>query len=69
MDDNNWISVKDKLPPDGLDVFIGGPCCDVCFNMGIGFYEDNEWFNNHSGGHTWEVTHWQPLPSPPQANN
>lgn len=60
---SEWISVEDRLPEDGDKVL----CCFVR-DTGINkpdevivgdFYWHKLWVLNH-------VTHWMPLPSPPQ---
>ena len=67
-----WISVKDRLPPDEEDVMFwrnpGG------FSVGCYFPEIEQWqdgldVDNDAvaemvGAHF--VTHWMPLPPPPQ---
>lgn len=53
-----WISVKDKTPEDGVEVLV--------WDDG-GFAYIDTWI-----GHTWKfggdfgVTHWMPLPEPPE---
>lgn len=67
-----WISVDDRLPEnrDDYAVFIlkkngGGYVGYSHLNPVMdGFYVEY-----YGGGPIEEVTHWQPLPSPPQAIN
>jgi|ADGO01.1.fsa_nt_gi Protein of unknown function (DUF551). len=70
-----WINIEERLPDNGQEVIIYAPDGGV---MGAFFRTwthvrtgqlmqafqdyDNEIFN----WWTWEVTHWQPLPEPPQ---
>lgn len=61
-----WISVKDRLPEEEFE------CLVVCGDkwVEIGYY--------HEGGQKWAidgafcadgyVTHWMPLPTPPEVN-
>jgi len=63
----NWISVKDRLPPKEGKIYLA-----VSSERGIGTIQ---WV---SGGKYWsfradsyygnleEVTHWMPLPNPPE---
>ena len=61
---NEWISVKARVPDDSKMVLIAG---------GVGFYdkEIKGWrtlVGRDSGRLIeWEVTHWMPLPNPPEA--
>jgi len=64
---NEWISVKDKNPPDnGEDWLVlvknkNKP--DGIFLYDVAQYECGEWNKSN----TWEdVTHWMPLPAPPE---
>lgn len=55
-----WISVEDRLPEDGVDVLTRRAVgMSVEAHCGWGWTED--------GYHTkWRVTHWMPLPEPPE---
>ena len=62
--DNGWISVKDRMPEEGVDVLVYGYIylnrkgADVDFvdrESGNFFYYDDG-----------RVTHWRPLPEPPK---
>ena len=71
---DGWISVKDRLPEEGLEVLIFGKVLrDIPKILGVRarFNGDQEW------KYTWEsegihiytqddVTHWMPLPKPPE---
>lgn len=63
MTDKGWISIKDRLPEDGVEVLVHDTDCGVL----IGWYDkkDNifvcEFINQLDA-----VTHWQPLPKPPK---
>lgn len=63
--DNDWISVKDRLPPTGVPILI------YVYNIeemtvvsldhdGLGFSNDDEWFNIKN------IHHWRHLPKPPK---
>ena len=63
--DNGWISVKDRMPEEGVDVLVYGykyldrKGADVDFvdkESGNFFYYDDG-----------RVTHWRPLPEPPES--
>jgi hypothetical protein len=71
MDKNNWISVKDRLPePDVIVLVTDGENVDVSLCQLTYCGDDpNEktWFNRFYFGHFGNVTHWMPLPEPPDA--
>jgi hypothetical protein len=59
--DKGWISVKDRMPEEGVDVlvYLNRKDADVDFvdrESGNFFYYDEG-----------EVTHWRPLPEPPES--
>lgn len=70
-----WISVNDRLPPDGLMVIGYTPCDGYMF---VGFYRESKignynwskWFivtaMRSTQKMTKKVTHWMPLPDPPK---
>jgi len=70
--EDGWISVEQELPPDGIHVLIA--LCTV--QVFVGHYQKYGSKNNHLGG--WRmgldrkviqgVTHWRPLPAPPEAS-
>ena len=68
---NEWISVKERLPEyDWIEnQFIvstkTGWVCALFFEPGVGFF-DGETRDNY-----WRdcVTHWMPLPEPPNSDN
>ena len=74
-----WISVKDRLPPNTDDVIVTDG-----YDMGVLFYKPSEekWVYgyglleayNYDGGATIEpetqdITHWMPLPEIPKETN
>lgn len=59
-----WISVEDRLPcTEGELVIAFGSG-----NTFIGFYDKTfvKWRDIHMYSPRFEVTHWMPLPAPPQ---
>ena len=57
---SEWVSVKDRMPEEGVDVlvYLNRKSADVDFvdrESGNFFYYDEG-----------EVTHWRPLPEPPE---
>lgn len=62
-----WIDVKDRLPKDVTPVLAYGECCDGCYNIDIAEIEGGDWWESGTGEDLWyKVTHWMPLPEPPQ---
>ena len=60
MSDSGWISVEDRLPESIKPVLasLNGPTILICR-----YHPDNkEWISYNDF-----VTHWMPLPSPPEA--
>ncbi|HNT78002.1 MAG TPA: DUF551 domain-containing protein [Anaerolineae bacterium] len=57
-----WVPVSERLPDNGVTVLIAGGCA---YHL-----SHNGWFTlMGSDAHrriTWTVTHWMPLPLPPQ---
>lgn len=61
-----WISVKDAMPPFGIEVlcWLGGfnkPMCGVYTYLENGKWEDEYGYWETDGA----ITHWMPLPAPP----
>lgn len=62
-----WISVEERLPDVDVDVVliiprIDGPCIRVGW-----LRETGRWWAAGQGLVPYEVTHWMPLPEPPEA--
>jgi hypothetical protein len=75
---SEWISVKDRLPEEGVWV-LGYYLIyeNNIYDVGVvkrfvhTWAEANIWLTNHKNGPlTYEevdsITHWQPLPAPPK---
>lgn len=70
---SDWISVEDRLPPEGTWV-IGATCLSPrtehkkIISKELFFDGVNEhgvhWL--YEGDWSYKVTHWQPLPLPPE---
>ena len=56
-----WISVEDRLPEPGYYVLM---CLRDVFTT-IGLHTGQEWVEKGTG-QTIPVTHWMPLPEPPE---
>ncbi len=61
-----WISVEDKLPKKGTWCLVFSPRY-----YQVAEYTENEKWAHAYGCNAWnvaEVTHWLPIPKPPQHN-
>ncbi len=72
-----WISVKDRLPEDKVEVLFYEKWCGV---PGVGYYSekcedwnaDTEFVEAYGNSYVLstieseDVTHWMPLPDPPK---
>lgn len=60
----DWIKVSEKLPVIGIDVLIwDGEARSVGY---LTTYEGMQFHDFTIGGLNHSVTHWMPLPSPPE---
>ena len=77
MERVGWISVKDRLPEKVMandNLFDLAQEFIVCSNQGVhsGIWQNGEWSETilyNSDYWPWydlEVTHWMPLPDPPE---
>jgi hypothetical protein len=58
---SEWISIDDRLPKIAEDVIVFS---DDKFQIDIGFFMNNKWHSDR--GELPTVTHWMPLPKPPE---
>jgi hypothetical protein len=71
-----WISVKDRLPEEGVGWTMVYGCILSRWSVQPGFYDRQreEWISRFINGYEDEegyarlesVTHWMPLPAPPK---
>ena len=75
-----WISVEDRLPEDEKTVICWCKAIQTVVAKDDGFVEFAEYYyfdNGHTSGFDWDfgdindnhlgaVTHWMPLPDPPE---
>ena len=67
LESENWISVKDKLPDNNIEVLL-------YVNDGLGMYVSHGYYDSEREHAKWRecslnlmtVTHWRPLPKPPE---
>jgi len=64
-----WISIKDEMPEVGQETLIRIPVCGR-FNIENGKYKGDgswvgAWCDRRGSGAHYQVTHWVPLPEPP----
>ncbi|MBC8612093.1 DUF551 domain-containing protein [Massilimaliae timonensis] len=62
-----WISVKDRLPEPFISVLCYMPGEQPFPTVHEGFVSNNGiWHSNYFNREPGEVTHWMPLPQPPE---
>ena len=65
---DEWISVEDRLPEEGLSVLVGWTGSTDC---AIALQNRDKWTSHWNdtcfSGDEEPPTHWQPLPEPPKA--
>jgi len=63
--EGRWIPLSERLPEDCVDVIV----CEImagCQCVSVGFYDEagRQWFSKSETSDC--VTHWMPLPPPPE---
>ena len=63
-----WILVKDRLPEEDKDVLVFGYYHEAFQTLICHYRTDfkGQWFTSVAGQQVYEVTHWMPLPQPPE---
>ena len=66
-----WISVKDRLPEKEKEVLVYWTNTSQCKrHYEIIYYTGDHWFCLDDKVRPWiKVTHWMPLPEPPEVEN
>ena len=60
-----WISVSERLPEGGVEVLVSvDENSDDC-GYHVCLYRGDEWVRSEAG-YIFGVTHWMPLPEPPE---
>ena len=65
---SEWISVKDRLPDDGMNVLVAniGTGTQYVSHKDLIWRNENDFFVPTSYFHGFKFTHWMPLPEPPK---
>ena len=58
----NWISVRDRLPEDQVEVLVATRSKNGVRNIDKGYLAIDHFIHRGRA----EVTHWMPLPEPPK---
>ena len=62
---NEWISIEDRLPEEKLDVILFGIKCPTSF---IGYLDGEDFVCDNANEFVpvSYISHWMPLPEPPE---
>ena len=64
---NSWIPVDERLPEPFVSVLVYMPDERPLLPVHEGFLaRDGMWYANHFDREPMEITHWMPLPEPPE---
>ncbi len=66
MSEQRWIPVTDRLPEENGEFYLVCDMKTAGYLPDRGMYEDGEWTVQNDP--LFVVTHWMPLPEPPEAN-
>lgn len=64
----NWIPVSERLPDADVDVLVYVPGVDSSY-VWLGFIENDVWYWDTGSTMDFPVTHWMPLPEPPEVQS
>jgi hypothetical protein len=63
----NWIKCSERMPDEGVSVLVWQdypPCCWTAHMEDDGEYQT--WHEEGDGYQLGHITHWMPIPDPPQ---
>lgn len=67
-DKGEWISVEDELPDDAYPVLVYIKLWEGQYDILMGYF-DGGWYSMNDNMIFSGVTHWMPLPDPPEVDD
>lgn len=58
-----WISVEDRLPENDVEILISRTDGEIYLAV---HQDDGRWYDSSEGSDVKFITHWMPLPLPPE---
>ena len=61
-----WISVKDKLPPNDTEILTYQPDMKYVSSFSAAWFDGEDFWYDGNGSPERGITHWMPLPEAPK---